>query len=453
MDTRILVAAALCAAACGGTPPADKTGALDVELTQAPPDVSCLQLTVTGATRSVTRSFDLASGQSTASLSLTGLPTGSVLLSANAWSQPCASVTGAAGWIAVAQKVTVPGSASIVLQRNGQATVSVNFQDDQRKVTTLVDTAANISALGIAADNLGNLYVTGNSAIRKVVISTGAISVLAGAPGVTGAIDATGAAARFSQPEAIACDTGCANLYVVDSNNCTIRKVVVATAAVTTVAGAAGNCTAADGTPGAFSSYTGGLSFDPAGNLWVADSGSVRKVVLPTGSAVAGTTSTPVGSLTVSGGPVDGIGAAARFGFTVGGTFFDGLGNLFVADFGNGAVRKVVLSTLAVTTIAGSIGTPQDGIGTQAHFTSLWGMTGDNQGNLFVTDYGNYTVRKVVLANAAVVTIAGSGSIGTADGLGAAASFNSPFFMTIDSAGVLWVPESGNGRIRSIAMP
>lgn len=469
MHNRIILAAALCAAGCGGASQTEKTGTLEVALTQAPSDVGCLQLTVTGATRSVTRSFDLLSGQSTASFSLSGLPTGSVLLSGNAYGAPCSNVT-APNWIAVAQKVSVPGSASVVLQRNGQATVSVNFADDQRAVTTLAGSAGQsggadgigsaarfYNPAGAVADGQGNLYVTDWTTVRKVVIATGQVTTIAGAPNSPGTTDGAGAAARFGGhsygPSGIVCDTGCSNLYVVDTGNCTIRKIALAGPTVSTIAGSSACPAAADGSPGSLG-YPQGLAFDPAGNLYVNDSGTVRKVVLPTGGATLGTVSTLAGKLGASGAS-DGTGSAARFSSYLYGIAFDSTGgNLYVADNGNGSVRKVVVSTAAVTTLAGGGGqggASQDGIGSSAHFNYLQGLVSDGQGNLFVSD--STEIRKLVLSNLAVVTVAGSTASGSADGTGTAASFTGPFLLGIDGAGAIYAPEPQALTIRTIAMP
>jgi hypothetical protein len=91
----------------------------------------------------------------------------------------------------------------------------------------------------VASDGAGNLFVadTENYTIRKVVIATGVVSTLAGAPGSSGTTDGTGPDARFYYPRGVASDgAGC--LFVVDSENHTIRKVVIATGVVTTLAGA-----------------------------------------------------------------------------------------------------------------------------------------------------------------------------------------------------------------------
>lgn len=98
-----------------------------------------------------------------------------------------------------------------------------------------------ISPYGVAADGAGFLYVadTSNHTIRKVVLSTGAVTTLAGSVGQSGSTDGAGAAARFSSPQGVAAD-GAGSLYVADFENHTIRKIALTNAADTTVAGIAG---------------------------------------------------------------------------------------------------------------------------------------------------------------------------------------------------------------------
>jgi secreted PhoX family phosphatase len=103
---------------------------------------------------------------------------------------------------------------------------------------------------GVAVDRAGNLYVadTGNSTIRKIT-AAGVVTTLAGAPGIQGSADGTGADARFASPAGVAVDSA-GNLYVADGNT-TLRKVTPA-GVVTTLAGTAGMagsaCTASAGT-------------------------------------------------------------------------------------------------------------------------------------------------------------------------------------------------------------
>jgi hypothetical protein len=169
---------------------------------------------------------------------------------------------------------------------------------------------------------VGNLFVadSGNNTIRQVVITTAAVTTLAGSPDKlfsSGTGDGTGAAAWFASPQGVASD-GAGNLFVADDH--TIRKVVVATGAVTTFAGSPDNSGSDDGT-GAAAQFAGpqGVASDGAGNLFVADYCTVRKVVIATGAVttLAGSPGdTGIDDGTSSPGNFhgnDGTGSAARF--------------------------------------------------------------------------------------------------------------------------------------------
>ena len=178
-----------------------------------------------------------------------------------------------------------------------------------------------------------------------------ALTLIAGGLGGPGNTDGTGAAARFNLPFGVAVD-GAGNLYVADSNNHTIRKVVVATGVVTTLAGTAGMSGSTDGT-GAAARFNNpyGVAVDGAGNLYVTDrtNHTIRKVVVATGVVT-----TLAGTAGMS-GSTDDTGAAARFN-NPSGVAVDGAGNLYVADSNNGTIRKIVVATSSVTTIVGAAG-------------------------------------------------------------------------------------------------
>ena len=307
---------------------------------------------------------------------------------------------------------------------------------------------------GITSDGAGNLYVADSSActIRKIVIATGEVTTLAGSGGSYGtSADGTGADARFNDPIGIASD-GAGNLYVADYGGRTIRKVVVATGDVTTFAGTPGAQGSADGT-GRAARIGGpsGVASDGAGNLYVTDSdnNTIRKIVIATGAV---TTIAGVASLGMVSSSVDGTGADARF-FSPHGVASDGAGHLYVADTENHNVRQVVIASAAVTTIAGA-GRPTlaDGTGAAARFNNSAGIASDGAGNLYVADTANSAIRKVVIATGAVTTIAGAGWSGSADGTGAAARFNNPEGVASDRAGNLYVADTGNNTIRQVAL-
>ncbi|HEX7764187.1 MAG TPA: hypothetical protein VF433_11330, partial [Cellvibrio sp.] len=281
-------------------------------------------------------------------------------------------------------------------------------------VTTAAGTQQGADGIGIAArfySPKGSvvagryLYVadTSNNKIRKIEIATGVVTTLAGG-GSFGSVDGTGSAARFALPEGITTDG--THLYVVDGNK--IRKIVIATGVVTTLAGSGSRgSTNGVGTAAMFSSPIG-IATDGT-HLYVADTGNhkIRKVEIAT-SAVT--------TLAGIGPSVDGTGAAASFtrpqGITTDGT------HLYVADTGNDKIRKVVIATGVVTTLAGSGASGSvDGTGSAASFYFPQGITTDGT-HLYVTDTNNYKIRKVEIATGVVTTLAGSGSFGSVDGTG-----------------------------------
>ncbi|MDO8263061.1 MAG: Ig-like domain-containing protein [Gallionella sp.] len=267
---------------------------------------------------------------------------------------------------------------------------------------------------------------------------TTAVTTLAGS-GLIGSVNGTGTAASFSNPRGITTDG--VNLYVADTINHKIRKIVIATGAVTTLAGS-GTAGAVDAT-GTAASFNGpyGITTDGT-SLYVSDTSNhkIRKIVI-----VTGVVTTLAGSGTV--GAVDATGTAASFN----GPFditTDGA-SLYVADAYNHKIRKIVIATSAVTTLAGSgVTGAVDGTGTAASFNYPYGITTDGT-SLYVGDSSNQKIRKIVIATGAVTTLAGSGAIGATDGTGTAASFYFPVNITTDGAS-LYVVDTANNKIRKI---
>jgi sugar lactone lactonase YvrE len=359
---------------------------------------------------------------------------------------------------------------SVASDGAGNLFVADTFSHTIRKVTLASGAVATVAGLpgvsgyadgtasaarfynpdGLACDSKGVLYISDqyNRTIRKLVIATGEVTTLAGSPGVGPAVDGIGAAAHFAYPAGLALD-GAGNLFVADVGFHTIRRMSLATAEVTTLAGRSEHSGSADG-KGTDAEFSGpsGLAFDSVGSLYVADTGNhtIRRIDVATG-AVA----TLVGSAGNS-GSVDGIGTAARLG-APNGIAYDGAGNLLVSDYANSTLRKVSIATAAVTTLAGSAGLSgsADGTGSAARFNTPVGLSLDG-GNLLVADYMDNTIRKLDLTTTEVTTLAGAASVsGSADGSGDAARFSLPAGMATDAAGNLFVADAGNNTIRRIA--
>jgi len=305
---------------------------------------------------------------------------------------------------------------------------------------------------GLAVDNAGNVYVadTENNTLRKV--TTGAVvTTLAGRAGSAGTNDGTGSAAQFGDdgyggPRGLAAD-GAGNVYVADTASSTIREVTPA-GLVTTLAGLAGTVGSVDGTNSdARFNNPYGVALDRAGNVYVADTDNftIRKVT------PAGVVTTLAGLAGIS-GTADGTGSAARFYYPRG-VAVDGAGDVYVADMVNCTIRKVTPAGL-VTTLAGLAGSPgsADGTRSAAAFLHPGAVAVDNQGNVYVGDTGNNTIRKVTPAGV-VTTLAGLGgccNIGSTDGTGSAARFYYPSGLALDSAGNLYVADFANDTIRKV---
>jgi len=360
-----------------------------------------------------------------------------------------AGAVGSADGMGSAASFAAPGS--VATDRAGNVYVADTNNNAIRKITpagfvsTLAAAASFLSPMGVATDGAGNVYVAdlGNSSIRKIS-TTGTVSTLAGSPGSIGSADGTGMAASFNYPTSIAAD-GAGNVYVADARNNTIRRITPS-GVVSTLAGSPGAYGSADGGGKAASfDFPTGVGTDVAGNIYVADTynSTIRKIT------PAGGVSTLAGAPEVA-GSANGVGAAAGF-LQPEGVATDSAGNVYVSDTWNDMIRKITPEGV-VSTLAGSprYDGSSDGSGAAAKFFNPIGIAVDSAGNVYVADTVNSTIRKITPAGA-VSTLAGSAGVtGSADGSGAAARFNSPQGLAIDSAGNLYVADTDNSTIRVV---
>jgi len=359
-----------------------------------------------------------------------------------------AGAYGSADGMGAAASFAAPGS--VATDGAGNVYVADTNNNAIRKITpagvvgTLVVAATFNSPKGVATDSAGNVYVADlNFTIRKIAPG-GVVSTLAGSAGFTGSADGTGTAASFNYPTSVATDTA-GNVYVADARNNTIRKITPA-GVVSTLAGSAGVAGSADGIGSAAGfDFPTGVATDSAGNVYVADTynNAIRKITF------RGGVSTLAGAAEAA-GSADGVGPAASF-LQPEGLATDSAGNVYVADTWNDMIRKITPAGM-VSTIAGSprYDGSNDGSGAAARFFNPIGIAIDNTGTLYVADAVNSTVRKITPAGM-VSTLAGSARVtGSADGSGAAARFNTPYGVAIDGAGNAYVADTYNNTIRVI---
>jgi sugar lactone lactonase YvrE len=325
----------------------------------------------------------------------------------------------------------------------GEVTTLAGLAGGVGSVDGLASAARFNTPQGLAVDGAGNVYVADswNSTIRKVSLE-GIVTTLAGRAGYDDNVDGVGSAARFSDPEGMAVD-GATNVYVADWSSQTIRKVATS-GAVVTIAGVAWRYGTNDG-PGNVAQFANpsDVAVDSATNVYVADSSNntIRKV--SPGGVV-----TTLAGLGGSSGSTDGTGSAARFNDPEG-VAVDSATNVYVADMGNQTIRKVTPGGV-VTTLAGRAWTSgsADGTNNTASFYNPSGMAVDSSGNLYVAETGNWTIRKVT-PGGVVTTVGGqAGNQGSVDGTGSTARFYGPIGVAMDSAGNLYIADTGNNTIR-----
>jgi YVTN family beta-propeller protein len=325
---------------------------------------------------------------------------------------------------------------------------------------------------GIVAAPDGTIYIadTGNDLIRK--ISANGLSSSAPTPAhlhhlavdvenVAGSEhraryrDGVGPNARFNNPEGLAISPDGKTLYVADSRNNMIRKIDLATKTVSTIAGHSFPSSGDGVGKSAGFETPRGLAISPDGKtLYVADSGNnmIRKIDLATSTV---TTLAGAGKLTP--GHADGVGAQATFleprslAISADGQV------LYIADTRNDLIRKMVLATNSVSTLAGHAGFPGtlNGPGPDAYFYHPVSISIDGN-KLYVADGANADIRMIDLSTGVVSTVAGAtlnGGVpiaGREDGMGVEGHFQFPGAVTVFH-GVLFVADTPADTIREVS--
>jgi streptogramin lyase len=310
--------------------------------------------------------------------------------------------------------------------------------------------------MGVAVDAAGNLFLSdsNNNRVRRVDGASGLISTVAGTgdPGFAGD-GSLATSAKVSAPSALALD-GAGNLYFADTGNNVIRRIDGITGIITTVAGT-----------GTQQGYTGdngpaiaaklnqpyGLTFDANQNLYIADTGNnvLRKVVLSSGTitTVAGT---GVPAYLGDGGPA----VAAQLN-TPWGLSFTPDGSIYIADLNNNVIRRISSSNIITTVVGtGTRGFSGDkGAASTALLNSPAAVTVDVAGNIYVADSGNNRVRKVNISSGIITTIAGTvGDSNAGDGgVSTGASLYGPYALLLDGPGNLYISDMFHNRVKRIS--
>jgi len=268
--------------------------------------------------------------------------------------------------------------------------------------------------------------------------------VLAGQRDKPGATDGLGPAARFNNPKGLAFNQGV--LYVADTGNNTIRKVTT-NGLTSTLAGWPGVAGATDGVESnARFNRPEGIQVAVGGNLLVADSGNNAIRVITRDNRVRARAGLPGRA-----GGADGVQTQATFNHPAG--LEMRAATVYVADAGNHTIRCITGTN--VTTLAGKAGESgsANGYAMEARFNQPMGVTVGRDGDVYVADTGNNTIRKIS-ALGIVTPVAGkTGASGSADGRGNLARFNQPRSIRWqNSTRTLYVEDAGNGVIRMVAV-
>jgi len=297
----------------------------------------------------------------------------------------------------------------------------------------------------LALDMSGNLLEVGNNhCVRKIVIATGATTTNSGTC-TTGFVEGVAGSAKFASPYAVVIDSA-GFIYVTDTNNHCIRKVDPATGTTTTFAGL---CTSvgyveATSTASRFN-MPQGIAVDSSDNIYVSDTiNQVIRKITPGGvtSLLAGLNGTV--------GTTEGTGSAARFSNPMG-LDVDTAGNVYVADKGNNRIRKITPAGVT-SLLVGNTNGYAEGTGAAALFRGPVSVHVVPSGNIYVSDQDNHRIRKIS-PEGITMLIAGSGAMGNTDGIGAAAIFQYPSSLVIDSSGIMYLAANDNHRIRIVTCP
>ncbi|MEK6289248.1 MAG: NHL repeat-containing protein [Acidobacteriota bacterium] len=302
-----------------------------------------------------------------------------------------------------------------------------------------VTSASFNDPFGVAVDRRGNVIVADggqSNRIRRIRVD-GRVETIAGS--TEGFADGDAMRAQFNTPSGIAIDKN-GNLIIADTSNNRVRKLSSDGRSVSTIAGS-GVAGFRDG-PATEAEFDGpiGIATDRHGNIFVADTYNdcIRRI----------STDGQVTTIAGTGAPGYGDGQSASASFdTPSGIAIDERGDIFVADTGNHAVRKIT-ELGEVTTVAGRTAA-DDGHGNEVRLNNPVGISVTHDGFLFISDEGSGRIIRIA-PEGARKSYAGS-SPGYADGVEGHARMNGPTGIAIDRKGILHVADSQNYLVRQIS--
>jgi sugar lactone lactonase YvrE len=284
------------------------------------------------------------------------------------------------------------------------------------------------SPTGIAFDSAGILYVADNHRVQKIT-SDGTITLLAGSTTMGDRVNGNGATARFANIKGLAVDSS-GNVYVTEGNPYTnfLRKITPS-----------GEVTQ----PTTLTTYSMGLTISSSGDIYTINYGNHKIQKFTTGGVLS--------DFAGNGNAAYGNGTGGQVAFySPQGITIDSAGNLYVTDSNNYRIRKVTSSGVA-SLLAGS-GVPgnSDGIGASATFSYPQEITIDPTGTILYVADGN-AVRKIVIATAEVTTVAGAtGQVGNVNGVGSTARFNGISGVAVHPNGEIYVTDNANNSVRKL---
>jgi len=308
---------------------------------------------------------------------------------------------------------------------------------------------------GLAVAPSGDLVVADPAAhlVRRVDVVTGVVSIVAGT-GVAGSTGDGGRSenARLRSPRGVCFGPG-GDLYIADLGAHVVRKVSAASGVITTVAGNGDPGSSGDGGPAASARLNApcGLAITEGGDLLIAERGGNRVRLV---SADDGLISTVAGSGAAGYGGDSGPAASARLRAPED-VALGPNGDLYVADTGNNSIRRVARATGIITTVAGT-GAPgfggDGGAAALASFAGPRSLEASPGGDLYIADTGNERIRRIEIATASIATVAGTGVSGFQGdgGPSSQARLHAPVGLAITPSGEYYIGCRLNGRVRKV---